>query len=95
MRRIVSDRCASCGLSLVIGPKDVDYIKEFHRRGLERTLHFDYAHYIERYDHPEGECPTEEITPENCDSLFLGEFINIDMKCSKCGGFTFAEDDSS
>jgi hypothetical protein len=94
MRRIVSDRCASCGLPLVIGPKDVDYIKELQRRGLERTLRFDYLHYMECFDHSESACPKEEITSENCDSLFLGELIDIDMKCPKCGGFAFAEDDS-
>ena len=94
MRRIVSDRCSNCGLPLVIGPADVDYIKELQRRGLERTLRFDYVHYLDRFDHPEVQPPADEVTEENCDSLFLGELIDIDMKCPKCGGFAFAEDDS-
>jgi len=94
MRRIVSDRCAGCGLPFVMGREDVDFIKELKRRDLQRTLNFNYPSYIQRFEHTNVTPPEGEVTAENCDSIFLGEMIDIEMKCPKCGKYAFAEDDS-
>jgi hypothetical protein len=76
-----------------MGPENVDYIEELRRRGLRRTLDFDYAECCKRFGHPESDIPDEEVTSDNCDSLFLGRLIDVDMRCPKCGEYAFAEDD--
>ncbi len=91
MARLVSDQCASCGIAFVIGPLWVDYIEQLKQRGLSRTLNFDYDFYNQLFAYVPKWGPVDDVTLGNCDSIFLGDLIDPDMQCPKCGGRAFTE----
>jgi outer membrane lipoprotein-sorting protein len=92
MARQVSDHCSSCGLAFIIGPLWVDYIEQLQKRGLRRTLNFDYRFYNLLFEHAPHWGPDEIVTLADCDSVFLGDIIDPEMKkCPKCGASAFLE----
>ena len=93
MRRGLSDHCVRCKLPFVIGPLFVDYIPQLRQRGLRSTLHFDYRLYEDWYGHPRSDEWPAQVTLANCDSVYLGDVIDSAMRCPKCGGFAFPQDD--
>jgi hypothetical protein len=92
MARQVSDCCASCGVAFVIGPVFVDYISALRGRGLRRALDFDYQLYSRMFGHEGAEGWPTYVTLEDCDSVFLGDVIDPEMRCPKCGGLAFVEE---
>jgi hypothetical protein len=94
MGRELSDHCASCGVAFVIGPLFVDYIAEFRKRGLRRTLDFDYRFYERLFDHEHSTEWPSDVSAADCDSIYLGDLIDSETHCPKCGGFAFPADDA-
>jgi len=90
----LSDRCASCGVAFVIGAFFTDFIADFWKRGLRRTLDFDYRLYERLFDHEHSTEWPSHVSPADCDSIFLGDVIDSEMRCPKCGGFAFPLDDA-
>jgi hypothetical protein len=90
MAQQVTDHCVNCGLGFIIGPIFVDYISQLRRRGLVRTLNFDYKFYCLMFGHEDVENWPNEITLADCDSIFLGDLIDPAMVCPKCGAVAFA-----
>jgi hypothetical protein len=78
-------------MSFVIGPCFVDYIDEVQRRGLRRTLDLDYRFYCALFGYGDVDAWPHNVALEDCDSIFLGDVIDPDMRCPKCGHFAFAE----
>jgi hypothetical protein len=91
MAREVQDYCSSCGVGFVIGPLFVDYISQLRRRGLHRTLGFDYRFYSLMFGYDDVESWPSDVTLADCDSIFLGDLIDPDMECPKCKSFAFME----
>jgi hypothetical protein len=91
MSRQVADHCVNCGIRFVIGPLWVDYIGQLKTRGLLRTLGFDYEFYNLLFANSPHWGPEGEVTLGNCDSVFLGDLIDPEMKCPKCGEQAFHE----
>src|SRR5262245_57659388 len=91
MSREMADRCANCGVAFVIGPIFVDYIDKLRKRGLRRTFEFDYRFYCEMFGHEDVECLRSVVDLSDCDSVFLGDLIDTEMTCPKCGDMAFAD----
>jgi predicted RNase H-like HicB family nuclease len=92
MARHACDRCASCGIPFVIVPLWEDYISKLQVRGLNRTLDFDYEFYNNLFAQERTWKPVDQVTMENCDSIFLGDVIDAEMKCPKCGKLAFLDE---
>jgi hypothetical protein len=91
-RREISNSCASCGVAFAMGPLFRDYISRLRERGLRRTLNFDYRFYERLCGHePSPEWPSQ-VSAADCDSIFLGDVIDPEMRCPKCGGYAFPTD---
>jgi hypothetical protein len=93
MPRQIRDRCASCGISFVIGTFFADYIAYLKQRGLRRTLNFDYNLYGSMFGHGGGANWPTDVTVADCDSIFVGSPVDTEMRCPKCGEFAFAEEE--
>ena len=63
------------------------------QRGLRATLYFEYGMYEDWFGHAHSDELQAEVTLANCDSIYLGDVIDSEMRCPKCGGFAFPEDD--
>ena len=85
------EECVSCGVALVIGPFFHDYIAEFRRRGLRRTFGFEFHRGYEKlFGHEHSDDWGVDVTPENCDSVFVGCVIDRGKLCPRCGKRMFA-----
>ena len=95
MSRAIDDHCRNCKLAFVMGPLFWDYVAEVRGRGLRRTLGLDYQLYERWFGHePAGDWPTV-VSIDDCDSVYLGDVIDPDLSCPRCGEFAFGQRDDS
>ena len=91
MDRQVSNRCVNCGFGFVFGPVFTDFIGIIRRHGFQRTYNFDYRLYSRMFGHNDERDWQREVALSDCDSIFLGCVVDLNMKCPMCGAFAFAE----
>ena len=88
------ERCASCGIPIVMGAMlDDDLLPYLKRRGLRKCLNFPYEWYCRNHD--QSLLPDGPITADNCDSVCLPDIVMPEQRCPRCGGLAFASEESN